>query len=385
MKVTHSKQYGITLCFTILIGFISSCSTQSQPDQHIQKVEANDEGELLDPEIDTSLQLRFLSGIRSILEDSQGNFWFGSHQEGVCLFDGEKMTYFTIHDGLSSNQIRSIFEDSNGIIWFEGGEGISSYDGKKITTQNQKDYSLKGQWQSSENDLWFKGDEPIGNSAKEERPGVYRYDGETFTFLEFPVLSDGNNELLASISTPFFRGKSGMLWFGTYDAVIGYDNNPLRSMSSRFTVINNESLGYDKQTGSLHVRSILEDSKGNLWIGNNGIGVLLRSGNSTINFSVLQGLISSNSLRSGGYRSPPNSLEHVFSIGEDLEGNIWFGDRDTGAWKYDGKSMKNYTAKDGLTTTHIWQIYTTKNGELWFAMADGNVLRFNGTSFENVF
>jgi len=47
--------------------------------------------------------------------------------------------------------------------------------------------------------------------------------------------------------------------------------------------------------------------------------------------------------------------------------------------------MKNYTAKDGLTTTHIWQIYTTKNGELWFAMADGNVLRFNGTSFENVF
>jgi hypothetical protein len=26
-----------------------------------------------------------------------------------------------------------------------------------------------------------------------------------------------------------------------------------------------------------------------------------------------------------------------FAIEEDKEGNIWFGDRDTGAWKYDGK------------------------------------------------
>ncbi|MEO1655893.1 MAG: diguanylate cyclase, partial [Bacteroidota bacterium] len=59
--------------------------------------------------------------------------------------------------------------------------------------------------------------------------------------------------------------------------------------------------------------------------------------------------------------------------------------RDTGAWKFDGKSMQNYTTKDGLTTTHIWQIYQTKMGELWFAMGDGAVCRFNGESFERIF
>ena len=35
-------------------------------------------------------------------------------------------------------------------------------------------------------------------------------------------------------------------------------------------------------------------------------------------------------------------MEHVFAIEEDLEGNIWFGDRDSGAWKYDGKTLTNY-------------------------------------------
>lgn len=135
----------------------------------------------------------------------------------------------------------------------------------------------------------------------------------------------------------------------------------------------------------MHVRSIFEDSKGNLWIGNNGIGVLLHDGDSTINFSEAQDVMSPLSLRTGGYRSPAGSLEHVFAIGEDSDGNIWFGDRDTGAWRYDGQSLKNYTVEDGLTSTHIWQIYHSKKGELWLAMGDGNVLKFNGKSFDRIF
>jgi ligand-binding sensor domain-containing protein len=109
-------------------------------------------------------------------------------------------------------------------------------------------------------------------------------------------------------------------------------------------------------------------------------------------FQKKKGLISENSPRSGGFSSPPGTLEHVFSIGEDRHGNMWFGDRDTGAWKYDGETMKNYTQRDGLTCNHIWQIYNAKNGELWFAMNDGNVLKFNpsaeqegGKSFERIF
>ena len=72
-------------------------------------------------------------GVRSILEDSKGNYWFGSDHEGVCRFDGESLTYFTEEDGLSNNQVRTILEDRKGVIWFETGRGISSYDGERIS------------------------------------------------------------------------------------------------------------------------------------------------------------------------------------------------------------------------------------------------------------
>ena len=76
--------------------------------------------------------LNFTSGIGSIFQDSKGNYWLGSHQEGVCLFDGKSFKYFTTKEGLSDNQIHSIQEDTKGNIWFGTANGISSYDWKKI-------------------------------------------------------------------------------------------------------------------------------------------------------------------------------------------------------------------------------------------------------------
>lgn len=364
--------------FSILILFIIACSSQGQTKLPAAKPEKDLGIQSNEIETDTTLRLRYTTGIRSILEDSKGNFWFGSHQEGLCLFDGQKLTYFTEKDGLSDRQVRSIFEDSNGRIWFECGVGLSSYDGKSLSAYTNKNYLLNHIWQAGENDLWFKGDESTGYNQLEGKPGVYRYDGHQLSYHVFPFSDKENDASYYSVSTPFSKGKNGRYWFGTYGAVIGYDG-------SSFTIIDSDMLGLNEETGYLHVRSILEDSKGNLWIGNNGIGVWLYDGETITHFSKDQGLISKNSLLSGGYRSPAGSLEHVFAIGEDSEGNIWFGDRDTGAWKYDGKSMKNYTTEDGLTTTFISHIYQTKDRGLWFAMGDGSVCRFNGKGFERIF
>ena len=167
------------------------------------------------------------------------------------------------------------------------------------------------------------------------------------------------------------------MWIGTYAGIFGYNG-------SQFTVINEETLGLQTETGALHIRSMLEDSKGRLWIGNNGIGVLLKDKGRIINFSDMKGLIHPLSSRKGS-RSPAGTLEHVFVISEDSGGNIWFGDRDTGAWKYDGKSMTNYTIDKRLKSQMIWDIYEDQNKHLLFAMADGGVYQFNGVSFDKKF
>lgn len=319
--------------------------------------------------------------MRSILEDSTGTFWFGSWQEGVARFDGKRLTYFTVDDGLSHDQVRSIHEDRERGIWFETGVGVSRYDGTRIATHFDRDHTSKDAWQLRPGDLWFKGDEPVGFNEREGRPGVYRFDGRTFTYLAIPPLEDREDDGYASV-TGIGRGRNGRLWIATYGAVIGYDG-------ASFTVIDNESLGLDEETGWLHVRCVFEDSRGRLWIGNNGIGVLLHDGERTIDFTRKNGL-GRRDHRSGRLpgRRPGDasegapSLHRVFSIGEDRDGNIWFGTMEQGAWRFDGASLRNFTAKEGLTSDGILAIYRDRRGDLWLA-GDG-VFRFNGASFERI-
>jgi ligand-binding sensor domain-containing protein len=82
----------------------------------------------------------FNSGVRAILQDRSGNYWFGSHFEGVCRFDGEHFQCFTEADGLSNNQVRSIQEDARGTIWFDNGVGISSYAAGTIASSKDRRY-----------------------------------------------------------------------------------------------------------------------------------------------------------------------------------------------------------------------------------------------------
>lgn len=325
--------------------------------------------------------LKFTSGITAIFQDSKDNYWFGSLQEGVAVYKDSSFFYFTNQEALTDNQIHSIQEDKEGIIWFNTQNGVSSYDGTRIknhtkadtkTLQNnyqiQNNEPLQGKWMKSDNELWFEA------GSKE---GVYRYDGQKLIYLAFPPHKVINlNDNLFAV-TSISKGKNNMIWFGTYAGVFGYNG-------SDFIIINDETLGFDRNIAPLHIRSILEDSKGRLWIGNNGIGVLLKEGDSIINFSEEKNLIHPASGRKGD-KSPPGTLEHVFRITEDRQGNIWFGDRDAGIWKYDGEKMENYTEKDGLTNDFALSISEDKNGELWFGMADGNVYKFNGKAFEKQF
>lgn len=319
--------------------------------------------------------LKFTSGIRSIFQDSKGNYWFGSLQEGIAVFNGNSFTYFNSKNGLTDKQIHNIQEDKEGVIWFNTQQGVSSYGGTKIMNYTisskekpQSNGSLQEKWMKSDSDLWFEA------GTKE---GVYRYDGQKINYLAFPpdkVLNNCDNLFAV---TGISKGKNNMIWFGTYAGVFGYNG-------SDFTIINDETLGFDRAIAPLHIRSILEDSKGRLWIGNNGIGVLLKEGESIINFSDKNKLIHPTSRRKGD-KSMPGTLEHVFTIAEDSKGNIWFGDRDAGIWKYDGVSMTNYTKKDGLTNDNALSIFEDDKGELWFGMEDGKVYKFNGKTFERQF
>lgn len=317
----------------------------------------------------TDSTLTFTSGIRAVLEDSNGNIWFGSHTEGVAMFDGQRFRYFDESSGLNNNGIRNIYEDRQGTIWFETGEGISSYESGVITPHFSRNYDFKNGWSLNQTDLWFKADPQTGYNQQEGQPGVYQYNGENFFYRAFPVELVVGQENYYSVTTPTIRSADGTLWWGTYGAAIGYDG-------SGFTILNNEFFKLDNQTEYLHIRALFEDSKGNLWIGNNGMSSIKYKDGAFILLNQEYGIQNNHG----------NILHKVFSIGEDVNGNIWFGTAGSGVWKFDGELFTNYGEFHGLPSEQIWSIYKSKDGTLWFCSAEpSGVYVFDGKSFTKRF
>lgn len=349
----------LKLNYLILILILNaSCVEKSAPPKEISKEQS------IIPS--NSKILKFNSGIRAMLHDSKGNYWFGSHQEGACFYDGKTVQYFTKKEGLADNQIRSITEDNNGDIWFGTPKGVSKFDGQKMKTYPFELKTPKTEWGTTTGNLWF-------NAG--ETSGINRFDGQNLNYLSFP-LPKNNSKNNAYGVTGISKGKNGTIWIATYSALFKYNGKSISTFNNRKLQL--------KKDEELHIRSVYSDSKGRTWIGNNGIGVLLLQGDSTINFSDRHGLIHPNSSKNGDY-SQEGTMEHIFAIQEDANGNIWFGDRDTGAWKYDGKTMTNYTIDSNLSSKMVWDIYVDNDKNLLFGMSASGVYQFNGKSFDKLF
>jgi ligand-binding sensor domain-containing protein len=303
--------------------------------------------------------------IRSIFQDSKGNYWFGTNGAGVYRYDTKTLTQFTIKAGLADNQVINIQEDELGNIWFGSGAfGISKFDGTKFTTYSNHLKITNGteaDWKSKNNDLWFYAG-----------AGVFRYSNPTLDYL--PFISPSNN---SKIKDPFslsrfsvyciLKDKKGNVWFGTQaEGVCKFDG---------------EKLTWFKEKGLAGpaVLGLFEDSKGNLWFGNNGAGLFRYDGKILLNFTEEKGLGNVDFIATG--KSNPGTLARVYCINEDASGNIWVGTVDAGVWKYDGKYMYNYTTKDGLTSNSVNTIYKDKNEELWFGTDGNGICKFNGITF----
>jgi two-component system sensor histidine kinase ChiS len=74
----------------------------------------------------------------------------------------------------------------------------------------------------------------------------------------------------------------------------------------------------------------------------------------------------------------------------DRAGNLWFGHpgrfrdgRGGGASRYDGKTFKHFTRKDGLGSATVYCMLEDKAGNIWFGSADAGACRYDGKAFTN--
>lgn len=129
-----------------------------------------------------NLATQLNKAVLSMLEDGNGNYWFGTLSSGVFWYKGSTLLRFTEKDGLPQNQVEDIQEDEAGNIWFStGGYGISYFDGQKMHTPSKQDATrlhngVAKVWETTATDLWF--------SAVD---GAYRYHDTSLSHLPLPT------------------------------------------------------------------------------------------------------------------------------------------------------------------------------------------------------
>lgn len=160
--------------------------------------------------------------IYSIYKDSRGNLWFGTNPLGVCRYDGKSFNWITEEDltefrNEGANGVRSIVEDSSGDFWFNTEFRYGIYD--SLTLKSDKFYTRKvsigpldgkansdldeylSALKDTSNNLWFVS----------YLDGVWKYD--TKQIRHYAVQENGKNISLFSI----YQDKYGILWLGSHE------------------------------------------------------------------------------------------------------------------------------------------------------------------------
>jgi len=161
--------------------------------------------------------------VYSIYKDRKGNLWFGTNPIGVCRYDGKSFEWILEEDvtefrNEGANGVRSILEDKNGDFWFNTEYRYSFYDSTTLNSNKfyarhksiggldgKKDSNLDEYLSSAIDDngnLWFV----------TYLDGVWKYDGTKIT--HYPIQEKSKQIALFSI----YKDANGELWLGTHES-----------------------------------------------------------------------------------------------------------------------------------------------------------------------
>ena len=356
--------------------------------------------------------LQFVS-VRAILEDSKGNLWLGSNDEGLQKITPTENKSYTTQNGLPNNSIRCLAEDKAGNVWVGTAAGVVyiTPNGHMITPQFEAGTVSKGiiathffcdasgrMWLLTANE---KGLFSFDDGIFYTRPELDNFENYFATAIcqdskgaYWVALGDYGlvkvfNGSLERIKTgtiadyaatdTFYVGSGDTIWIGTERGIVVYNHGT-------FFEYKNPVLS------SAKINKIICDRENNFWIATdrNGVGKLTL----------------------GKFRINKLGLT-VNSIAEDRSGRIWAGTdagvrcyekdvevtnklteytkglriRDVEALKngdilvscytkpaqlrYDGKNIRSWSTDEGLAGNKVRVAIEAQNGDLYVGTTTG--------------
>lgn len=302
------------------------------------------------PQIHTNLNGMVREFVRTMHQDQQGNYWFGTNGDGIIRYDGHTLEKMNLPEVRPNFRVLGMVEDTAGALWFGTSEGLLKYDGKEFTVHTIQEAGL-------EKEIWGLTIDHNGLLWLGTTAGVYQYNGETFTPFPLPASTVAKATPMLSNALVFtiLEDRQGTLWFATDGhGVYTYAKGEFTQRTTQNGLADN------------NVADLMEDRNGRIWIGSFYGGVSLWDGTGYTHFTK-EGTIAG---------------EETYNFLEDSRGAVWFTAEGQGVYRYDGTNFTQYTTEDGLTSNVVLSIFEDHKGQLWFGTWQGLCI-FEGETFVN--
>ncbi|MBP3743174.1 MAG: hypothetical protein J6J00_09340 [Treponema sp.] len=327
--------------------------------------------------------LSFVS-VRAILEDSHGNLWVGSNDEGLQKISRASKKTYSMKNGLPNNSIRCLAEDKKGNVWVGTAAGVVyiTPQGHMITPQFEAGTISKGiiathlycdtagrMWllTANERGLFMFNDGIFRTIPELESYGIYFATAICQDLKGVFWVGLGENGLLRiqnaniekiqsntildqAATTSIYTTRDGTIWFGSEHGLV------VLSEGNFYEYNGNNVLS------SAKINKIICDRENNIWLATerNGIG----------------------KLTNGKFKMTKLGVT-VNSIAEDQKGTVWVG-TDSGVQCYENDIPVTNTLTEYTKGLRIRDVAVTRNGDILVSCyTKPGQLRYDGWHITN--
>jgi diguanylate cyclase (GGDEF)-like protein len=292
------------------------------------------------------------SNTPSLLLDTDGSLWIGGTKLMNYIPEEDKFTTYDVSD---NTFIWAIFRDANDILWI-GGEGFglrgidlsSGVIVYQLFTAPQQLFINHIVRHGQTSSVWIAS----GNE-------LYLFDTLSLEIEKYPWSGGGILDLMET--------RDGRVWVATSDGV--WKLEPLTGKYTHYSA----QPGISGAIQSKVNQSLFEDSKGQIWIGSDKLGVYKYLPDSDSFLNISASIDEDN-------RFPPGAVSDIF---EDKDGSLWFTVAHFGVFRISEHLEKfstlihNANSAQSLGFNNVTDLHQDESGKIWIATDGGGLDRYD--------
>ena len=274
--------------------------------------------------------------VKFVMQDREQNMWLGMFGTGLVRLVDEAFNYYFLDDPGLDHNIHSLFVNQD-FSWFGTEKGVIRHDRAKedFIQMSGPEFGLPADRVtaivgSPEGELWLG---TRGNGLYRWDPGQMRF---SLVYISPGKLENNINAL---------KLNDDILWIATGKGVCSL--NTSSGQLDWYTIRN--GIPYNV------VNDLFIDKAGRVWL-------------STLSTSPYY--IENDSV----WRMAVPELDSPLNISNtwvDKEGNAWVGTMGSGLWKFAGDTVVNFTKEDGLVSDYCLSLMYDDSDHLWISHRDG--------------